>query len=1200
MPDPELQRVRELLESGSPSSQSDGLNHLNEIVDTDHSVVSELTGAIDEALRGAPLIQMNTLSLLENVSKQQPEACTRIVPSLCRVLEEEPEILFEPTVQILAHIADESPTAVTKNIDPEQFRPALNSSTETRAAAAKVLANYCSPSAVQILIEFSEDEVDSVANAVDEAFTQIENTLNSRFDTAQDEPDNMRDLVEVAATVATNNPTAVYSNIKYILPFVDDPVSRDSAQKALSVAYRSADCTRVRSTVDTLCSSDQLSSEEIIGLGIIGRYDQTAASQALERLVDELGSGTDETQLTAISEVVKVFPDAFESHESVFLHWIQQADPQQKISGISVLTNYFACCSSPGRFGSFLLECLESSDSQMRLAACEALTYAPPHPAPEALRTCIQDSDHDVSATAQAAVSQSQAFEPLSLETDGFESGSALLNAIESQGYQLKYRTDRGIWASVNQSRFLGRMLTAASNVMRNETSHLILPHFQFKWLSLVLLELLATVETGGTVAVYTPYSYYWGSKKDIKTELQSFGLTEDPYESLAATQFSDIFSCYGFHNGARKEYWQGASGTSITILKDLAELDFQQDADLLVVNHGPYHKNSHEKLPDAVASLEFDIPVLEISSVGTKIPQEYLFDEFGPPDPIFGNSTSALSAEVGKGILEDENDTGTNGDLFIDAAEKQTERLLSGKEIMVIDVSGPTILEEIQSAFDTAESLNESPTESLYQKARNLVYWFQSLAVPIEIYDDWIRRKQLLTDKRLPTPTTERIQSVSDHADQYTEPWVMGTIHEFRQSLDAIWDKLEEHNPKFEFLLERIQMTRESDSSLGILFTRQWEKNVFINALEAETSLEKADLAAADISFVVANTHTQLDVDELIITDTLPPAYRAFYLHVGADSVKVMAYGDHWVKYIDSQIQNHIDRIDEVTYAGFVPGDEYSVSKITAADDNKEGSHPNQSERVASRSELSKSIPDSERLVESFWSSLEEQDVDGYQGSRTQQFVQIIDTDGVEHRLPAKKGVIVRDVDGVNRVPLNSLGPGDTFYLFDDRFRSVLYEKFIETQYSERLSEEIEMIEFLKMWWDATRAICDSSDSYRQIWTRLQQGGLEREYETVQGWFSAVKEAERAIDLVENPDLTIGPREAEDIEIIGKVFDKEELAIQSEIIEATFSAYRQFNRQKGKELNRRILELLKGESFEDVNTYLNKIVIKELYNGND
>jgi hypothetical protein len=303
-------------------------------------------------------------------------------------------------------------------------------------------------------------------------------------------------------------------------------------------------------------------------------------------------------------------------------------------------------------------------------------------------------------------------------------------------------------------------------------------------------------------------------------------------------------------------------------------------------------------------------------------------------------------------------------------------------------------------------------------------------------------------------------------------------------------------------------------------------------------------------------------DLDITIFPNSLPRTMAGIYLLNNTSGSQILTYEsghdsrirrdcEWYLKSVLSKCEGDIERC-------------YPEARIEVVGSDKEG--------PPTAEESDEPVSDRSRLLDAVQSNLS--DPAGSGGGEVSQ-IRLTTTDGSMLTYNSTSRVLVplqtSRQEEYEWKRITELASGDKFLHIDPELRSRLLSRLLEESYEEDIGEEFDLYEILADWWEMTREIAAEANSIAEMHSRLRQAGLERDYTTVRGWVSSVETAEMPLELVETSELVIGPERADDIRIIGEVYDIPEFKDQSMVIESVMAACRGFNRTKGREVSRLI-----------------------------
>jgi hypothetical protein len=142
----------------------------------------------------------------------------------------------------------------------------------------------------------------------------------------------------------------------------------------------------------------------------------------------------------------------------------------------------------------------------------------------------------------------------------------------------------------------------------------------------------------------------------------------------------------------------------------------------------------------------------------------------------------------------------------------------------------------------------------------------------------------------------------------------------------------------------------------------------------------------------------------------------------------------------------------------------------------------------------------------------------------------------------------------------------GDVIIIIPDEIRKTL---LIELMKNELLksADDIELyIEFLACWRKGLRHVERMGLSLQEIYSRLMEGGLDRDIMTIRGWFKGLSDdpVKCALDSLISKDMIIGPQKEIDILKFGEIFNLERIKINYHEIFSSMNYFREKLRKKG------------------------------------
>jgi hypothetical protein len=172
-------------------------------------------------------------------------------------------------------------------------------------------------------------------------------------------------------------------------------------------------------------------------------------------------------------------------------------------------------------------------------------------------------------------------------------------------------------------------------------------------------------------------------------------------------------------------------------------------------------------------------------------------------------------------------------------------------------------------------------------------------------------------------------------------------------------------------------------------------------------------------------------------------------------------------------------------------------------------------------------------------------------------------------------------------------LEAGDEIEVLDSSVERELWASHLRETYSDEL-DGVDALETLELWDDALdETVEDCADRVGRdlydpevlntIAKELREAGCERNPGTIRGWFRSALDAPSPAELARNPQLTIGPRDGEDVRLVGDAFDRPELVENARRIEAAMRAIRHVNRMEGRDFRDELLSRMNSDAPTEV-----------------
>jgi hypothetical protein len=427
--------------------------------------------------------------------------------------------------------------------------------------------------------------------------------------------------------------------------------------------------------------------------------------------------------------------------------------------------------------------------------------------------------------------------------------------------------------------------------------------------------------------------------------------------------------------------------------------------------------------------------------------------------------------------------------------------------------------------------------------------------------------------------------------SDQYDLAYVPATVESVLDHLEGVYDKLSDTNPKFTYLVVQIEKGVKSKEEVAILFLSGHMQQVFKFGLRETNAQDPARLEEDGIYLCGPDDFRDLrGVDRLVLAADIPPAYANYYLSPNVDELDLLIYGSSKTSLISGWVAEQVDQLRD--QLGISEEADWPASPTVS-----NVQHSDVSNVDVPESESPLPDPSTFRDSQQGFTAGNSDAGLGASGGSEETWTVEIETKGDQRvQLDSNRSVLLEQPSSAASEPeytwifARELMEDDRFHVIPDHVREELYRDALEKLYEEDLSGP-QILDSLQFWHVTMQKIYEEYENIDQIYSLLDRHGIQKSKAAVRDWFRAVVAAEEPIDLVENPDLTIGPDSAADIQVIGKAFDHERFISEANIIQNVMKRFRKENRDRGRKLNEQIAESL-GELESE---YTQQIVTHEV-----
>jgi hypothetical protein len=827
-----------------------------------------------------------------------------------------------------------------------------------------------------------------------------------------------------------------------------------------------------------------------------------------------------------------------------------------------------------------LLTYLESESVEARRAAAAGLSDIHLYPVPEVVEASKDDPDQQVREFVQNNITEAPPADILPVRYGGTEDSRLL-----GMSATLKFQSQPGRWDPINSDPYHSALLEGISQVYQSGGSGYIpLPYYEPEATLLVPLEIAlheASSRKKGTIAIYSPTGRgHWGSYGDFKQALKKFGLDfvdEPTSAALPTSEWLDSGHVYRGEINYNQSDNQGPA--ELILVRSADELAQVSNLNAVVCHLQGRCPDTVDALLEGIRDRVSRAPVFVQYSLYTEHKHGHGWSKYGYPDDVPDSLPPILSRLPSQALTGDLATLHNHDNHMtpLSRAGYQIDQLGRDRELTIRVLGNETIQDALNTIYSQYQDLEGPEVTDLVSGIRGAMYKFQKLPVPVNLYNDWIRQQSKYHGRYMPQSTAQLLQSLNQIGEGHDLAYVPATVQTVVEALETLIDELAESNPKFSRLVSHIERVSTSAEEVAFLFLSERMLEVFKFGIEQSTEWEPDQLREMGIYLCrPADLRGIIDMDTVVFVEDIPKPMASFYFLPGAERIEILSYGDQLEEYIPQWIETQTDKVhtslrvsDGITWPSSpaVSQERQDIEEPAEPTDQAVTPSPVDFEiRTGGPADSPTETPDQSTTSDS---------------EREIWTVEIKTRKETIHRVDSNKSVLIEreqhtsGQEDYTWIRAEHLNEGDEFTLVPKNVRQELYESRLEEFYEQDKSGE-NLLQSLNLWWDAMREIYDEYENIDIIYSLLDREGLSKSKGTVRDWLRSVNTAEGPIDLVEYPDLTIGPDSADDIHLVGRVFDRDKLVAQADVIQEVMREFRQENREQGQELNREIVKLIR------------------------
>jgi len=949
--------------------------------------------------------------------------------------------------------------------------------------------------------------------------------------------------------------------------------------------------------VDRLDDLDRVAAGRVAGVVAGGQPD--VDPEVVRTVLDQIESHEDDTQqrvfLIALLQIAKRKSEPVAQYAGRIRELDSQFLGQAGDDYIDLLGEILPDTGNPGTIAPLLLGELQSSDNGHVRKACENLSETNLYPLPQAVHHTRNSADDSISAVAYKIYQRSE--QPDFSVREHLNSGDedSALGKLEDG---LHYQSESGRWdpLSLPQSE-LGRLATVREQYLDDSGGYMFLPHDIPEIGILPVAELALTglqLDEKTDILVYSPGTWaQWGTYEDLRGLFREIGLTERNGITTAALPLDEVFSVCRIADGEVTEWRQTDSKVRIILTRSLDDIE-KADPDAVICNFLGRRPADFGTQFDTVKEILGSTPIFSLYSFTAKIESPDTFPEYGYPDEVPEASMHLLPGAPPLQRTQRSNTSEISTPA--DVVTEQLARLWSDRSITVEQIDAKEIGERLDMMHYLAIEMDTQATRQVAKAFKKQTRFVQSLPVPLNLWDEWVREESTGGGQYANAPSYQRIDDIDELREDPPKATVPGTVYDYLTELRGLFDILRQNNPTYERLLEAIEDAIESDERLTVLFRKRSSQQAFEYAFREEYGLSVEELRERGISLLRLDGLRQIDSgNKLIMTQPFAPSEAQFYLSPLYEDVRLLTYSDETDEYVSGQVTA---RLETLRARQEIPENvDWPAEPAVTSSTRFIGDVSSESDRDIGEA-VDRVGVDSDRGISELWAEFEPAiDPAAEPGDTTDRTddgsvdtwtVRILTEEGIEILKSSGKSVLVRQTRGPMETDrfvwttVKELRPGDDFLLIPEQTRERLFREGLKAVYGDSI-DGTDLLEGLQTWLETLREISRDYDEFQTIYTVFSQAGIEESEDTVRSWFDAAEDADTSLDLPIDANLRIGPDSADEIKTIGETFDYPALTRNATSIERAIELSHGENPSKDRELNEWIVSQIQDS---DLNTF--------------
>ncbi|MCU4717917.1 hypothetical protein [Halapricum hydrolyticum] len=726
-------------------------------------------------------------------------------------------------------------------------------------------------------------------------------------------------------------------------------------------------------------------------------------------------------------------------------------------------------------------------------------------------------------------------------------------------------------------------------------------PSHDSEWFELAILgtAIAQLIRPDIRVAVHTPATGGWGTKKDIRESLSQYGIVQSEDTAATVTPILDLIPTARVTDGIHVE----TSGTTIqenppylTLVRDIDSLtDAPADVVLYnwvsgidagdaaqiqtwrgtLINGTPqsYTPGSRQVngqtsgetrgVADSVSLRHLtqiddqDLPSLteSYSEHPVHIEVHGVFaEQYGADRRQHVGPPTDLAHPV---LLQPDQETSNSNPMS--PQESAAESLTEGpSSVHVYSVESDSEIGDLLGRLDEfSDKIGDSTAAGAVRRLR---YTFSSLPVTVDLHDHWVQNQLDQGNRWVPRRLHGRRNEIEElHEEAVIDAEILDLA---LTTVDTLLDRLAERNPLGEKLLDVLDEAASREKSVGVLCTKKTYKemlDIFLRERASDWVLGD-DLLLLDEDTVRDVEPGQMDI--LVTFDALPPQTSIYYHHPAVPKTIVLGHDDN-------TLASRVHGVDQKRRPYLPPQTGTDLPQLDVT------THGSTVEEDTERT-LTDSLYKTYLSVAS--QSREDDNAGGRGSAGTISRYRVGFEDASPVTLSDAHPVIIRSEEhlvSAGEYSLRSLArisAGDEIVLINDDVQADLWEDFLREDWEGEAEGDTDaaFLDAVQLWYDAVlrglekhSPTDDPSDGVSGFASEIEQD-VSVNADAVRDWARGVLAADSPSDLVFRSGLRIGPRHAEGVEVIASEYGSERMAENWEQVFTRIKTIRATHRQRG------------------------------------